>query len=184
MFHVYTVRRLHFPRGRCARTGPRVPCLSPWPGSARFGRRCFQLFPVLQGPPGLCSRNKNTSAGLRTGARTCWRISEGTPTRLTMQPAGKVAAPPCGVPDLGCPCWTAGPGSEWGARSPGALLSSLGVGQGAPQILKQCSKAAPPGWTTALADVQPHVLMGTASPAPGSVLATEESVLGGGEMSG
>lgn len=114
----------------------------------------------------------------------CWRISESTPTRMAMQLAGKVAAPPCGVPELGVSMFDCRTGQLNGEpQGPGAFLSSLGVGQGAPQILKQCSKAAPPGWTTALGDVQPHVLMGTASPAPGLVLATEESVLGG-KMSG
>lgn len=48
----------------------------PRPRSANFESHCFQPLSVLQGPPGLCSPNKNASAGRRTGARMCQRTSE------------------------------------------------------------------------------------------------------------
>lgn len=70
----------------------------PWPRSASFESHCFQPFSVLQGPPGLCSPNKNASGWAPDRSQDVLEDFRNVPLRahqcgwLT-----EVAAPPCGV---------------------------------------------------------------------------------------
>lgn len=69
---------------------------SPWPQSQAL-KAVALSFPVLQGPPGLCSLNKTASAGHRTGARMCWEISASALARTTVQLAPQGGGAPVGV---------------------------------------------------------------------------------------
>lgn len=116
-----------------------------WPQSASFESHCFQTFSVLQGPPGLCSLNKNTSAGRRTGARMCWRIST-----MCLYPHANAA---------GLVRWWHH--WVWGLRTWGvdvwcSPLGFLTWGQGAPQVPKARPWCCSTGWA-ALTFTEPHL---------------------------
>lgn len=141
----------------CAGLG-RTTYFSPRPRPASFESHCFQPFSVLQGPPGLCSLNKNTSAGHRTGARTCWRVSAVCPC-LHASTAGSARwrHRRVGSENSGCQCLTAARGQLHGeSRVPDTgqylplLVSSAGFLTCGPGMLprspKQSPKAAPAGW--------------------------------------
>lgn len=123
------------------------------------------------------------------------RTSASAPTRRTRQLARQgFGTAVWGLRTWGVHVQPQQPGSSMGspkALAPGpkgnAFFSSLGVGQGAPQSLKQRPKAAPPGWP-ALGGAEPHEVTGSRQreslSCPWPVVATEGTVLMSKGMSG
>lgn len=128
------------------------PARAPAAGSES---RCFEVPPFGRGLRAFVLRTRRPVPGTGREPACAGRVPRSAPTARPCSWLGKVAAPLCGVRELGvsvCDCSRA---AEWGVPRPwrGARWATLSsfppcVGQGAPQILQQRPEAAPPGCPT------------------------------------